>query len=177
MLLSKSSLRGSGVKTMTVTDQSSLAWRFEYILGKSSDLVPVLEQTRRVAPADSTLFSHSDNRGKVRVAGLPTDRSDSEILGGHAAMEQLSQSEPYQNGNSICPELVVRVERELSAFFSAVAELFGPEQATLATKDWLQQLEAMTDLPGSPREWRALSIEASAKLAKRVNANGFAASR
>jgi hypothetical protein len=37
-------------------------------------------------------------------------------------------------------------------------------------------LEVMTDLPGSSREWRALSIEASAKLAKRVNANGFAAS-
>jgi hypothetical protein len=92
-------------------------------------------------------------------------------------MKQLSHNEPYQNGNSICAELVVRVERELSAFFSAVAELFGPEQATLAAKDWLQQLEVMTDLPGSPREWRALSIEASAKLAKRVNANGFAASR
>src|SRR5580704_405570 len=176
MLLSKISLRGSGVKTMTVTDQSSRAWGFEYVLGKSSDLVPVLEQTRRVAPADSTVFSHSDNRGKVRAAGLPTDRSDSENLGGHAAMEQLSQNEPYQNGNSICAELVVRVERELSAFFSAVAELFGPEQATLAAKDWLQQLEVMTDLPGSPRKWRALSIEASAKLAERVNANGFAAS-
>ena len=177
MLLSKISLRGSGVKSMTVTDQSSRAWGFEYIPGKSSDLVPVLEQTRRVAPADSTVFSHRDNRGKVRAAGLPTDRSDSDNLGGHAAMKQLSHNEPYQNGNSICAELVVRAERELSAFFSAVAELFGPEQATLAAKDWLQQLEVMTDLPGSPREWRALSIEASARLAKRVNANGFAASR
>jgi hypothetical protein len=92
-------------------------------------------------------------------------------------MKQLSHNEPYQKRNSICAELVVRAERELSAFFSAVTELFGPEQATLAAKDWLQQLEVMTDLPGSPREWRALSIEASARLAKRVNANGFAASR
>jgi hypothetical protein len=177
MLLSKISLRGSGVTTMTVTDQSGRAWGFKYISGKSSDLVAVLEQARCIAPADSTVFSDSDNRGKVRAAGLPTDRCDSENLGGHPAMEQLSQNEPYQNGNSICAELVVRVERELSAFFSAVAELFGPEQATLAAKDWLQQLEVMTDLPGSAREWRALSIEASAKLAKRVNAKGFAASR
>jgi hypothetical protein len=177
MLLSEISSRGSGVKSMTVTDQSRRARKFEYLPGKSSDLARVLEQTRRVAPADSTVFSHRDHRGKVRGGGLPTDRSDPDNLGGHAAMKQLSHNGPYQNGNSICAEPVVRAERELSAFFSAVAELFGPEQATLAAKDWLQQLEVMTDLPGSSREWRALSIEASAKLAKRVNANGFAASR
>jgi hypothetical protein len=57
MLLSKISLRGSGVKSMTVADQSSRAWGFECIPGKSSDLVPVLEQTRRVAPADSKVFT------------------------------------------------------------------------------------------------------------------------
>jgi hypothetical protein len=177
MLLWKVSSRGLGVKSMTVTEQSRRARKFEYIPGKGSDLAPVLEQTRRVAPADSTVFSHRDNRGKLRGAGLPTERSDSDNLGGYAAMKQLSPNEPHQNGNSICAERVVRAERELSAFFTAVAELFGPEQATLAAKDWLQQLEVMTDLPGSPREWRALSIEASARLAKRVNANGFAASR
>ena len=44
-----------------------------------------------------------------------------------------------------------------------------PERATLATKDGLQQLEAMTDLPSSPRYWRLISIEGSARLAKRVN--------
>ena len=177
MLLSKVSLRGSGVKSMTVADQDRRARKFGHITRKRSGLVPVLEQTSRVAAADFKVFSHSDNLGKVRSADLPTDRSDSDNLGGHAAMKQLSHNEPYQNGNSICTELVVRAERELSAFFSAVAELFGPEQATLAAKDWLQQLEVMTVLPGSPREWRALSTEASAKLAKRVNANGFAASR
>lgn len=37
--------------------------------------------------------------------------------------------------------------RELGAFFNAVAELFGQEQATLAAKDWLRHLEAMEDLP------------------------------
>jgi len=177
MRLSRISSRGSGVKSMTVADQDRRARKFGHITRKSLDLGPGLEQTRRVAPADSAVFSHRDHRGKVRGGGLPTDRSDSDNLGGHAAMKQLSHNEPYQNGNSICAEPMVRAERELSAFFSAVAELFGPEQATLAAKDWLQQLEVMTDLPGSSREWRALSIEASARLAKRVNANGFAASR
>jgi hypothetical protein len=92
-------------------------------------------------------------------------------------MNQLSHSEPHQNGSFICAELMIGAERELSAFFSAVAELFGPEQATLAAKDWLQQLEVMTDPPASPREWRVVSIEASARLAKRVNTNGCTASR
>jgi hypothetical protein len=67
---------------------------------------------------------------------------------------------------------MAEAERELSAFFNAVTELLGPEQATLAAKDWLQHLEAMTDLPASPHDWRLVSIEASARLAKRVNANG-----
>jgi hypothetical protein len=92
-------------------------------------------------------------------------------------MNQLSHNEPFQYGNSICAEPMIRAERELSAFFSAVGELFGPEQAALAAKDWLQQLEVMTDLPTSSRDWRLMSIEASARLAKRVNTNGCAASR
>ena len=91
-------------------------------------------------------------------------------------MNQLSH-EPHNNGNSMCAERMIRAERELSAFFSAVAVLFGPEQAALAAKDWLQQLEVMAVLPASPREWRLLSIEVSTRLARRVNANGFAASR
>ena len=91
-------------------------------------------------------------------------------------MNQLSH-EPHSNGNSMCAELMIRAERELSAFFSAVAVLFGPEQAALAAKDWLQQLEVMKDLPTSSRDWQLMSIEASARLAKRVNANGLAASR
>ena len=91
-------------------------------------------------------------------------------------MNQLSH-EPHKNGNSMCAELMIRAERELSAFFSAVAVLFGPEQAALAAKDWLQQVEVMAVLPASPREWRVLSIEVSTRLARRVNSNGFAASR
>jgi hypothetical protein len=92
-------------------------------------------------------------------------------------MNRLSHSEPRQNGDSICAELMIRAERELSAFCSAVAELFGPEEAALAAKDWLQQLEVMTDLPTSSRDWRLMSIEASARLAKRVNTSGYTAGR
>ena len=88
-------------------------------------------------------------------------------------MNRLSPPERRQNDNlPISPQLMADAGQELGAFFNAVAELFGQEQATLAAKDWLRHLEAMEDLPASPREWRLLSIDASVALAKRVNANG-----
>lgn len=81
-------------------------------------------------------------------------------------MNQISYDEPLQYGSSVCAEPMMKAERELSAFFSAVAEPFGPEQAALAATDWLQQLEVVTDLPASSRDWRLMSIEASVRLAK-----------
>lgn len=83
-------------------------------------------------------------------------------------MNQISYDEALQYGSSVCAEPMMKAERELSAFFSAVAELFGPEQAALAATDWLQQLEVVTDLPASSRDWRLMSIEASVRLANRV---------
>ena len=69
MLLSGISSRGSGVKSMTVADQDRRARKFGHITRKSSDLGPGLEQTRRVAAADPTVFSQSEKRGEVRSAG------------------------------------------------------------------------------------------------------------
>jgi len=54
---------------MTVTDHRRRARKFEHIAGQSSYLAPVLEQARRVAAADSIVFSR-ENRGKVRPAGF-----------------------------------------------------------------------------------------------------------
>ena len=39
-------------------------------------------------------------------------------------------------------------EREIGAFISAVTELFGSEQARLATEDWLDELVLIETLPG-----------------------------
>ncbi|MGJ5818374.1 hypothetical protein [Paludibaculum fermentans] len=63
-------------------------------------------------------------------------------------------------------------ERELAAFFRAVMELYGPEQAEASAEDWLQALMARCGLPGSGREWREVSIAAAARLASRVG-TGF----
>ena len=69
MQFSKISPGSSGDKSMTVTDHSRRAREFEHIAGQSSSLAPVLEQTRRVAAADSIVFNR-ENRGKVRGAGF-----------------------------------------------------------------------------------------------------------
>ena len=73
--------------------------------------------------------------------------------------------------NSIYDEQAHLAERELSAFIGAVTGLFGPEQARLSAGDWLDESELMDSPPRSgPRNWRAVTIAASARLANRVNA-------
>src|SRR5580693_956526 len=70
--------------------------------------------------------------------------------------------------NPTCEDQINMAERELSAFIRAVTEWFGPGQARLSTEDWLDQSERM-DSPHTARrkEWRAATIAASARLAKR----------
>jgi hypothetical protein len=73
--------------------------------------------------------------------------------------------------NSICKEQTQIAEREFSAFISAVKELHGPEQAQLSAMDWLDELDLMDSQSGSTsRDWRAVTIAASAQLANRLNA-------
>jgi hypothetical protein len=69
--------------------------------------------------------------------------------------------------NPDCVGSVRLAERELGAFFTAVTELYGPELAEFAAKEWLRELEATDDLPTSPREWRWVTVKASARLAHR----------
>jgi hypothetical protein len=70
-------------------------------------------------------------------------------------------------------DVMTMAERELSAFFSAVTELFGSEQAEASAEDWLRELTASNDLPASIREWRALTVAAAARLASRVNTSSY----
>ena len=74
-------------------------------------------------------------------------------------------------GNSTCEDQVNMAERELSAFMLAVTELFGPEQAGLSAEDWLDESEQM-DSPqrATSRDWRAVTVAASARLANRGTA-------
>jgi hypothetical protein len=52
-----------------------------------------------------------------------------------------------------------------------VKELLGPDQAALSAVDWLDESELMDSQRGSTsRDWRAVTIAASARLANRLNA-------
>ena len=76
------------------------------------------------------------------------------------------------SGDRTLAKLMTLAERELGAFIRAVTELFGSEQARLAAEDWLDELALMEALPGlTSRDWRLITIAASARLANRVNAS------
>lgn len=56
---------------------------------------------------------------------------------------------PRQLRNPDCTDSMSNAERELTAFFGAVKELFGSELAELSAKEWLRELESRDELPGS----------------------------
>jgi putative NADH-flavin reductase len=88
-------------------------------------------------------------------------------------MNSLAHYEPLKNSNHPCPDLATMAERELSAFFNAITQLLGSEQAELSAEDWLQELIEVEDLPVSAREWRLLTEKASTRLASRVSASSL----
>ena len=75
-----------------------------------------------------------------------------------------------RDSDSIYEEQTHLAERELSSFIVAVTELYGPQQAGIAAKDWLDESDLM-DSPrrSEARNWRAITIAAAARFANRVN--------
>jgi hypothetical protein len=72
--------------------------------------------------------------------------------------------------NSIYQEQTHLAERELSSFIAAVTKLYGSEQARLSAEDWLDESNLTDGPPRSEiRDWRSVTIAASARLASRVN--------
>jgi hypothetical protein len=71
--------------------------------------------------------------------------------------------------NSTYADQMHIAERELSAFIGAVTQLFGPEEAKLSAEDWLYESELVDRPPLSMgRNWRAVTVAASARLANRL---------
>lgn len=71
--------------------------------------------------------------------------------------------------NSIYEEQTYLAERELSSFIAAVRTQYGRAQARLSAEDWLDESGLMDSPPRSEaRDWRAVTIAASARLATRV---------
>jgi hypothetical protein len=88
-------------------------------------------------------------------------------------MNPLAGYKPPKNPNSPCADLVTMAERELSAFFNAVIQLFGSEQAEISAEDWLHELIESDSLPTSTREWRLITARVSTGLASRVSASSL----
>jgi hypothetical protein len=86
-------------------------------------------------------------------------------------MKSLARYKASNNSNHPCPDLMTMAERELSAFFNAVSQLFGSEQAELSAEDWLQELNESDVLAASIREWRSITAKVSTRLAGRVTAS------
>jgi hypothetical protein len=63
---------------------------------------------------------------------------------------------------------------ELSAFIGAVSQLYGPEQAQASAQDWLEALDVMGSPPlSTARDWRAVTVAASARLATRIKTSEY----
>jgi hypothetical protein len=82
-------------------------------------------------------------------------------------MSNESVSVTDQEGKSMAQHLASD-ERELSAFVTAVHQLFGPEQARYAADNWMGELE-QTDWISEAQgiDWRAITIVAAARLVGR----------
>jgi hypothetical protein len=85
-------------------------------------------------------------------------------------MNALGGYEPFKYSNHPCPDLATMAEREFSAFFNAVTQLFGSELAEISAENWLQELIETNGLPSSAREWRLITARVSSRLASRLNA-------
>jgi len=80
--------------------------------------------------------------------------------------------------NSLYTDQLHLAERELSAFIAAVKASYGEEEAELSAEDWIAESELMDSSPRSElRNWRAVTIAASARLANRLNADCIVRSR
>ena len=88
-------------------------------------------------------------------------------------MNPLARYQPSKNSNHPCPDLATMAERELSAFFNAITQLFGSEQAKISAEDWLHELIEIDGLPASAREWRLITAKVLTRLASRVSASSL----
>jgi hypothetical protein len=88
-------------------------------------------------------------------------------------MSPLGRYKPSRNSTPGCAELMTMAERELSAFFNAITQLFGSEQAELSAEDWLHELIEIDGLPTSARDWRLITAKVSTRLPGGVNASSL----
>jgi hypothetical protein len=90
-------------------------------------------------------------------------------------MNPIAHYEPFKTSNPPCPDITTMAERELSAFFNAITQTFGSEQAELSAEDWMHELIEIDGLPASTREWRLITTKVLTRLASRLSASSLSA--
>jgi len=77
------------------------------------------------------------------------------------------QVEPWQAGSGEgCRRLIAEAERELTAFITAVGEIFGSAAAVRAAEYWIELAETVSPYAVEDRpNWRKLTIMASCRVA------------
>jgi len=89
--------------------------------------------------------------------------------GADAEEDPMNSEESFSNAT--CEDALHLAESELTAFIGAVTQLFGPAQARLSAEEWLDESDLVDSLPRSTsRDWRAVTVAASARLANRLTA-------
>jgi hypothetical protein len=88
-------------------------------------------------------------------------------------MNPLARYKPSKNFNLPCADVMTMAERELSAFFNAVTQLFGSKQAEVSAEDWLREVIEIDGLPTSAREWRLITAKVSTRLPSGANASSL----
>ena len=89
-------------------------------------------------------------------------------------MNPIAAYQSMTSSNPRCADIMTMAEQELSAYFNAVTDLFGSDQAELSAEDWLHEVNEAAELPASTREWRLITARVSTRLASRVSASSLA---
>ena len=84
-------------------------------------------------------------------------------------MNEFALKKQPKNHDSACGDPLTMAEKELGAFFTAVAKRFGSEQAIISAEEWLQELTTVQALPETARQWRLLTVNALARLTEGLN--------
>jgi hypothetical protein len=79
--------------------------------------------------------------------------------------QEISRNAETDQWSQMAGSFLMLAEREMSAFVSAVDELFGAEQARQSAADWIEELELMDWPTGeSIPNWRQVTLGASVRL-------------
>jgi hypothetical protein len=77
------------------------------------------------------------------------------------------QLDPWQSGSADeCRRLIAEAEKEVTAFATAVSEIFGSAAAARAAEYWIELAETLSpDAVDGCANWRKLTIMASCRVA------------